>query len=159
MCIRKYTRCMPSKSKKANAKAFRRSRNKRSKMNKRTTRRRKGGECGDITKHRYYHNCVKAGCNKHECAAAYNRVSKPHKPIVDDEMHQLAAEMKTLTLKKDARDKRRTARRTASQRSHASTSSNLVQPLSPLTEERKEKRLQQWNNHIAGIPSSDSEDE
>lgn len=152
---------MVSKSKKANAKAFRRSRNKRSKMNKRTTRRRKGGECGDITKYGNYHNCVKAGCNKHECAAAYSRASKPHKPIDDDEMHKLAAEMKTLTLKKYARDKRRTARRTASQRSHASTStsSNLVQPLSPLTEEQKKKALQQWHNHLDGIPSSDSEDE
>jgi len=156
MCIRKYTHCMPSKSKKANAKAFRRSRNKRSKMNKRTTRRRKGGECGDITKHGDNYRCVQAGCDPVICATYY-KASKPHKSIVDDETHKLAAEMETLTLKKHARDKRRTARRTASP--STSTSSNLVQPLSPLTEEQKKKASQQWYNHLYGIPSSDSEDE
>jgi hypothetical protein len=108
---------MVSKSKKANAKAFRRSRNKRnkrnkrSKMNKRTTRRRKGGECGDITTHGDNYHCVQAGCDPYECADHYT-ASIPHKPDDDDEKRDLAAEMKTLTLKQYARDNRRTARRT-----------------------------------------------
>lgn len=108
MCIRKYTRCMPSKSKKANAKAFRRSRNKRnkrSKMNKRTTRRRKGGECGDITTHGDNYHCVQAGCDPYECSRIY-RASKPHKPIIDYKMLKLAAEMGKLKLRQSARAQR-----------------------------------------------------
>jgi hypothetical protein len=152
----KYIYKMVSKSKKANAKAFRRSRNKRSKMNKRTTRRRKGGECGDIRTYGDNHHCVEAGCDPFICAKYY-KASKPHKPIVDDETHKLAAEMENLRLRRlSARNDRQTRRRTASQ-SRASTSTSSKS--SPLTEEQKEKRLQQFNAHLAGIPSSDSEDE
>ena len=154
---------MVSKSKKANAKAFRRSRNKRSKrskMNKRTTRRRKGGECGDITTHGDNYHCVQAGCDPLMCAKYY-KASKPHKLIVDED-DMLAAEMAKLEFKKNNARKTRRASRRASRRSRASTStsSNLVQPLSPLTEEQRQKAVQRWHNYLDGIrSSSDSEDE
>ena len=126
MCIRKYTRCMPSKSKKANAKAFRRSRNKRSKMNKRTTRRRKGGECGDITTHGDNYHCVQAGCDPYECADHYT-ASIPHKPDDDDEKRDLAVEMGKLELRRSARARRSRRASTQAQAEAASYSSPINQ--------------------------------
>jgi len=60
------------------------------------TRRRKGGECGDITKHEDNYHCVQAGCDPYECAQYY-RASKPH-PVVDDDNDELAQEMERLKL-------------------------------------------------------------
>ena len=79
-------------------------------MNKRTTRRRKGGECGDIRTHGDNHYCVQAGCDPYECSRIY-RASIPHKPDDDDDKHDLAEKMTNLELKKITRENRQTLRR------------------------------------------------
>jgi hypothetical protein len=94
---------------------------------KRVSRRRKGGECGDITKHEDNHHCVEAGCDPLKCAKYY-RASKPHKSV--DEIALFNKYMKNLALRKqNARDDRRASRaasRTASNNPHTS---NLIPTL------------------------------
>ena len=79
-------------------------------MNKRTTRRRKGGECGDIRTHGDNHHCVQAGCNPLKCAKYYN-ASKPHRPFDADDMHEFAEKMTNLELRESTRKNRQTLRR------------------------------------------------
>jgi hypothetical protein len=109
-CISKYIHCMPRKTvSQRKARTNVKTRHTR----RRTTRRRKGGECGDITKHGDYRNCKNAGCNKHQCAAVYNRVSKPHKSTVSD-VDELAKLIQQFELrKKNTRNSRRTSRQTS----------------------------------------------
>ena len=102
---------------------------------KRVSRRRKGGECGDITKYEDNFHCVSAGCDPLKCAK-YHKASMPHKPVVD-EIALLNAEIENLKLmKQGARIKRRTQRKTLRKMSQkASTTqgektSNLIPMLS-----------------------------
>lgn len=80
-------------------------------MSKRTTRKRKGGKCGDIKTYGDYKKCIRAECDKHACAAEYRKESQSHKLIgVEDDI--LAQEMAKLEIKKnDARKDRQTRRR------------------------------------------------
>lgn len=95
---------------------------------KRMTRRRKGGECGDITKYEDNYNCVQAGCDPFECAQYY-RASKPHRRP-DDYDDELAEQMKRLKLmedrKKMARESRRKSR--AASRKASIVESNANKP-------------------------------
>lgn len=49
--------------------------------NRRTTRKRRGGECGDIRAHRDYQNCVQAGCDARECAQIHKAYVSPINPV------------------------------------------------------------------------------
>ena len=49
--------------------------------NRRTTRKRRGGECGDINAHGDYENCVKAGCDARECAKIHKAYVSPINPV------------------------------------------------------------------------------
>lgn len=88
---------------------------------KRMTRRRKGGECGDITQHEDNYNCVQAGCDPFECAR-YHKASKPHPRVVD--VDDLAKQMKRLILDRkqmarELRELRKGESRAASRESNA----------------------------------------
>lgn len=114
---------------------------------KRVSRKRKGGECGDITKYEDNYHCVEAGCDPLKCAKHY-KASKPHKPVVVDEIASLL-KAENLERKQHARLKRRTQRNTRKTSQNASTTStlNLIPRLSPSRNWRK------------FMESSDEEDE
>ena len=131
-CIRKYKHFMRRKTV-SNGKARARSR-ARSKR-RTTTRRRKGGECGDIEAYEDNYNCVKAGCNEHECAKRY-KASKPHKSTVSD-VEQLANLMNQIKLrKKNARTSRQTSRQ-SSRTSKMNQPNDLTVPVDHAMDWRK----------------------
>lgn len=95
---------------------------------KRVSRRRKGGECGDITKYEDNYHCVEAGCDPLKCAKYY-RASKPHKSVVD-EIASLNAQMENLARKKEnARIHRRASRTASRTASYNLRTSNLIPTL------------------------------
>jgi len=107
-CIRKYKHFMRRKTV-SNGNARARSRARTRSKRRTTTRRRKGGECGDITAYEDNYHCVEAGCDKRECAKIY-KASMPHKSTVSD-VEQLANLMNQIELrKKNARTLRRTSK-------------------------------------------------
>ena len=115
---------------------------------KRVSRRRKGGECGDITKHKDNYHCVEAGCEPRKCAKYY-KASMPHQ--LTDEIDLIALRNAAIARKKqNARDERRASRvalraalRAASQTaSYSPRTSNLI-PTS--------------SSHYWGISDSDSD--
>jgi len=90
---------------------------------KRMTRRRKGGECGDITQHEDNFHCVEAGCDPYECAQYY-RGSKPHR---QDNYYDLVKQMELLELmkrKKMARESRRKSREASRKASIVESNAN-----------------------------------
>jgi len=113
---------------------------------KRVSRRRKGGECGDITQYEDNYHCVEAGCDPFKCAE-YHKSSKPHKPVVDETTAN-AEKMKNLeVMKKNARNARNYRRAAWRAASYSPRTSNSIPTSSS----------HYWN--LRNWESSDSDDE
>lgn len=122
---------------------------------KRVSRRRKGGECGDITQHEDNYHCVEAGCDPFECAR-YHKASMPHPDVVDQTALLNAKIAKINEMKNYARINRQInrQRKRASQKQISRALSNLVQPP---TDEQMRKAQKAFSKYAKGLPSSDSE--